>query len=274
MSPLAVTLALLAVTAVTAKVQEVSLDMAEDSFDDQYRGCRDTITADLWNLSNAEFQKNPHLAQVWAKAAATWWKWGPPKTHLSPDQAIAIVAYTRNELYAEFNAATRQAGSSPLWYHQKFHYKTLHFLLSDALATLREPRCRCVFRGVDGCKFLARPGQRVRFGQFASTSLCRGVAQGFGKDTVFQVNTCHGADIHSFSNYEGEQEVLVPPFETFQVTKVTQVGKTTRIYLNSTGTSSKYNCEWLRGGSLPSHPPHLGGLLLATVAMAVASGTI
>ncbi|XP_023802209.1 NAD(P)(+)--arginine ADP-ribosyltransferase 2-like, partial [Cyanistes caeruleus] len=175
MSPLAVTLAVLAVTAVTAEVQEVSLDMAEDSFDDQYRGCQDTITAALPNLSSAEFQRNPHLAQVWAKAAATWWKWGPPKSHLSPDQAIAIVAYTRNELYAEFNAAVRRAGSSGLWYHREFHYKTLHFLLSDALAALREPRCRCVFRGVDGRRFLARPGQIVRFGQFASTSLCRGV---------------------------------------------------------------------------------------------------
>ncbi|NWZ88678.1 NRT2 ribosyltransferase, partial [Poecile atricapillus] len=250
MSPLAVTLALLAVTAVTAKVQKVSLDMAEDSFDDQYRGCRDTITADLPNLRSAEFQKNPLLAQVWAKATATWRKRGLPKTDLSPDQAIAIMAYTRNELYKEFNAATHQAGSSALWYHQKFHYKTLHFLLTDAVATLRGPRCRCVFRGVEGRRFFAWPGQTIRFGQFTSTSLCRRVAQGFGKDTVFQVNTCHGADIQNFSKYPDEQEVLVPPFETFQVTKVTQVGKTRLIYLNSTGTFSKYNCEWLRGDSV------------------------
>ncbi|XP_005533127.1 PREDICTED: NAD(P)(+)--arginine ADP-ribosyltransferase 2-like [Pseudopodoces humilis] len=274
MSPLAVTLAVLAMTAVTAEVQEVTLDMAEDSFDDQYQGCRDTITAALRNLSSAEFQRNPHLARVWAKAEATWRKWGRPKSHLSPDQAIAIVAYTGNELYEEFNAAVRRAGSSGLWYHREFHYKSLDFLLADALATLWEPRCRCVFRGVDGRRFLAQPGDTVRFGQFASTSLCRKVAQKFGMDTVFQVNTCHGANIHTFSNYKGEQEVLVLPFETFRVTKVTQEGKTTRIHLNSSGTFSKYNCEWLRGGSLPSDPPQLGGLLLATVAMAVASGTL
>ncbi|XP_058687785.1 GPI-linked NAD(P)(+)--arginine ADP-ribosyltransferase 1-like [Poecile atricapillus] len=176
---------------------------------------------------------------------------------------------------AGFHAATRHAGISSREYRDGFHFKALHFLLSEALRRLWDPRrCHRGFRGFGDVWLDAWPGRAVRFGQFMVTSLSPEVAQGQGNVTLLQVNTCHGAIIQNFSYNPGEQQLLVPPFETFQVTKVTREGKSVRIHLKSTGTFSTYNCEWLRGGSLPSHPPHLGGLLLATVAMAAASGTL
>ncbi|KAF2982523.1 hypothetical protein EK904_000469, partial [Melospiza melodia maxima] len=67
----------------------------------------------------------------------------------------------------------------------------------------------------------------------------------YGTDTIFEVQTCHGVDIQAFSFYLSNREVLIPPYETFEVTKVTQNGKRAWITLRSSGTYSKYNCALL-----------------------------
>ncbi|XP_039425766.1 erythroblast NAD(P)(+)--arginine ADP-ribosyltransferase-like [Corvus cornix cornix] len=274
MAPLAHTLALLAMTMATAAIEVVPLDMAQNSFDDQYQGCGPAMAAALPALNRSEFQQNPLFAEVWANATAKWQEKGSCVSYLPSDQAIALMAYTMDDLHEQFNAAVRKAGSSPREYRDNFHFKALHFLLTDALATLRGQKCYDVFRGVSNKQFKAQRGQKVRFGQFASTSLSKAVAQRFGTDTVFQVHTCHGGYIQRFSCFSFEKEVLIPPFETFEVTNVTQDKKGEWIQLRSTGTLSNYNCEWLKDGSGPRDPPLLRGLLLATTALAVASGIL
>ncbi|XP_037984413.1 NAD(P)(+)--arginine ADP-ribosyltransferase 2-like [Motacilla alba alba] len=244
------TLALLAMTVATAiAIKVVPLDMAQDSFDDQYWGCSPAMVTLLPSLYKFEFQKNPLFAKTWVKAEAEWRKRGSPVAPLaSPAQAIALMAYTTKDIYKDFNAAVRAAGRSRQEYRNNFHFKTLHFLLTEALVTLRQSQngqCRRAFRGVHDVQFQARHGQKVRFGQFASTSLSKEVAQKYGTDTLFEVRTCHGVDIQAFSFYLSNQEVLIPPYETFEVTKVTRNGKRAWISLRSTGTFSKHNCAWL-----------------------------
>ncbi|KAM4907996.1 NAD(P)(+)--arginine ADP-ribosyltransferase 2-like [Sylvia borin] len=251
MAPLAHILALLAMAVATAAIKVIRLDMAQDSFDDQYQNCGPAMTAALPGLLHSEFQKNPHFARVWTKAKAEWQRRGSPVSPLaSPEQAIALMAYTMPDVYQQFNAAVRVAGHSRQRYRDNFHFKTFHFLLTQALVTLREAQngqCHLVFRGLHDIHFNAWQGQRVRFGQFTSTSPSREIALEFGEATIFQVHTCHGVDIHQFSYYPWEEEVLIPPFETFEVTDVLWDGWTTLILLHSTGTFSKYNCEWLVG---------------------------
>ncbi|XP_031981541.1 GPI-linked NAD(P)(+)--arginine ADP-ribosyltransferase 1-like [Corvus moneduloides] len=281
-------------TATTATPPVVPLDMAPDAFDDQYRGCGRAMTAALPALNRSELQRSGHFAEGWALAAAEWrvrTSPGSPRSPLSPAQATALLAYTAPlPLHRTSNAAVRAAGRSRREYRDEFHFKALHFLLTDALAALRAaggPRCRRAFRGVRGVRFEARPGRTVRFGHFASASLRNESARSFGTAAAFQVDTCRGAAIREFSFFPHEDEVLIPPFETFEVTGVTRGERGTRIRLRSAGTHSNYNCEWLReqrcgdrpcvfdaGGSVPRDPPHLEGLLLATVALAVATGTL
>ncbi|XP_037984180.1 NAD(P)(+)--arginine ADP-ribosyltransferase 2-like [Motacilla alba alba] len=249
MALLAHSLALLAMTVATVAIKVVPLDMAQDSFDDQYRGCSPAMIAALPSLYSFEYQKNPHFASGWVKAEAEWRKRGSHVSPLaSPAQAVAVMAYTMKYLYKEFNAAVRAAGRSRQEYRNNFHFKMLHFLLTDALVTLRHAQnrqCRHVFRGVRDVLFKARRGQRIRFGQFTSTSLSKEIAQKYGADTIFEVHTCHGVDIQAFSYDPSNREVLIPPYETFKVTKVSQNGKKTRISLRSAGTFSKYSCAWL-----------------------------
>ncbi|KAG1966965.1 NAD(P)(+)--arginine ADP-ribosyltransferase 2-like [Pimephales promelas] len=63
-------------------------------------------------------------------------------------------------------------------------------------------------------------GTEVRFGSFASSSLDRKVAQGFGTKSCFEIKTCKGVNVIKYSKYPEQKEVLIPPNETFKVTAV------------------------------------------------------
>ncbi|NXP00542.1 NARE ribosyltransferase, partial [Certhia brachydactyla] len=235
-----------------AAIKEIAMDMAPNSFDDRYLRCHFKMERALPALNRTEFVPYSDFTEAWNKAAAEWGRrarWG---SLLPLQQAIALLAYTMEDgLYREFNKAVRRAGRSRQEYLDAFPFKVLHFLLTEALSDLRSahshPRCLHVYRGVDGIRFTSRLGQLVRFGQFASTSLLRNVSEYYGTSTTFEVDTCHGADIRDFSYYPEEEEVLIPPFETFKVTDITHQGDDIYIHLRSYGVHSKYNCAWFQG---------------------------
>ncbi|XP_056341742.1 erythroblast NAD(P)(+)--arginine ADP-ribosyltransferase-like isoform X2 [Oenanthe melanoleuca] len=278
MALLALSLTLLAMTVATTAITMIPLDLPLDSFDDQYQGCGPEMKAALPALKRSEFQKNPLFAEVWASAVKEWQRRGSRVSPLSSsDQAIAIMAYTTNSLHKDFNHNVSLAGRYRGLYQDYFHFKVLHFLLTDALATLRDAQgkqCHCVVRWPDKHLFKAKLGDIVGFGQFASASLCKNVTKGFESTMMLQAWTCHGAYIKNFSRYPFEDVVVIPPFEKFKVTKVTKKGENMEIHLDSIGTYSQYNCEWLKGGSIPRATCQLGGLLLATTVLAMATGIL
>ncbi|XP_008565212.1 PREDICTED: GPI-linked NAD(P)(+)--arginine ADP-ribosyltransferase 1 isoform X2 [Galeopterus variegatus] len=257
--------------------QEMPLDMALASFDDQYAGCAAAMAAALPDLNHTEFQANKVYADSWTLASSRWqerraWgpQWGPSPMRFPPpppgfrdEHGVALLAYTANTpLHKEFNTAVREAGRSRAYYLQHFSFKTLHFLLTEALQLLgrgqHPPRCHQVFRGVHGLRFQpAGPRATVRLGGFASASLQNVAAQRFGEDTFFGIWTCLGAPIRSYSFFPGEEEVLIPPFETFQVINASRPAQgPTRIYLRARGKHSTYNCEYIKD-KCKSGPCHL-----------------
>ncbi|XP_075599102.1 erythroblast NAD(P)(+)--arginine ADP-ribosyltransferase-like [Balearica regulorum gibbericeps] len=271
------------------------LDMAPSSFDDQYQGCSRMMEEELQELNQTEFASNRVYNEAWSQAIAEW----QSKQHhvsrvpaLRLEHVVTLLAYTQDSpLYLEFNAAVRVAGRSREEYLNTFHFKVLHFLLSEALRILRDAqpqKCHNVYRGVD-IRFTARHHQSIRFGQFTSTSLqkdkawqfgqftstslWKGKAWQFDQGTFFLVETCYGVLIRNFSVYPDEEEVLIPPFEIFKVTNITHNGNRTIIQLRSQGASSTYNCEWVKGRSIHGEPPCLWGLFLAATALAAATGS-
>ncbi|XP_056341814.1 erythroblast NAD(P)(+)--arginine ADP-ribosyltransferase-like [Oenanthe melanoleuca] len=280
MALLALTLALLAMTVATMAITMRRLDMALNSFDDQYRGCGPAMKAELPALNRSELQNNRLFAKGWSEAVDKWWNTGSPVSPLSSsDQAISIMAYHEFDLHNAFNEDVSVSGRSPQAYRDKFQFKTLHFLLTDAVATLRaaqkEQGCHCVVHVDPKYKFNnANPGDIVRFGKFALSTRCNDDIERLRTPTVFQVQTCHSVDISAFIDNPMTDVVLIPPFEKFKVTNVIDYGEKVEILLDSIGTYSKYNCEWLKGGSISQAPYHLGGLLLATTVLAMATGIL
>ncbi|NXD46464.1 NAR1 ribosyltransferase, partial [Copsychus sechellarum] len=277
MALLVLTLALLAMTVATTAMEVTPLDMAPNSFDDRYRGCGPAMMEQLSALNRSEFQNNRWFAKAWPEAVAKWQNLGSPVSPLpSPAHAVAIVAYHELLLFVAFNGAVSKGGRSPREYRDQFRFKTLHFLLTHAVAALgdvqKEQKCRCVTFVDLIYKFDANAGDVVRLGRFALSSRFDGGVQNLGSPTVFRVLTCHGVDVTAFTGNPSAEEVLIPPFEQFKVTNVIDYGEKVEIHLDSIGTYSKYHCEWVTGGSVPRAPGHLRGLLLATTALAVATG--
>ncbi|XP_014818257.1 PREDICTED: NAD(P)(+)--arginine ADP-ribosyltransferase 2-like, partial [Calidris pugnax] len=233
-------------------IKQIRLDMAPTSFDDQYRGCGHQMDKELGKLHQMELTKNSIYAKYWPLAAAKWQKraaYVPRPPALRAEHATALLAYTMpGGLYQTFNAAMRKAGSSHKEYLYKFHFKTLHYLLTQALKILwhAQPNCYHVYRGVRGIRFTAQLHDFVRFGQFTSTSFVKKTAAQFGQDTFFSVYTCYGVPIRHFSFFPNEEEVLIPPYERFMVANIAYYWTGTHIVLQSRGIYSKYNCEWLK----------------------------
>ncbi|NXS23980.1 NRT2 ribosyltransferase, partial [Mystacornis crossleyi] len=234
-------------------IKEMALDTAPSSCDGRYLRCRFRMLRVLPALNRTEFVPYGDYAEAWNRAAAKRGGRACPGPPLRPEEAVALLAYTMEEgLYLEFNTAVRLAGRSRREYLRTFHFKVRRLLLTEALGDPRgaqaHPHCLHVYRGVDSARFTSRLGQIIRFGRFASASLLRNVSESYGTRTTFEVDACHGADIRRFSNYpEEEEEVLIPPFETFKVTNITHRGGNVYIHLRSHGVHSKYNCAVFRG---------------------------
>ncbi|XP_030333457.1 erythroblast NAD(P)(+)--arginine ADP-ribosyltransferase-like, partial [Strigops habroptila] len=142
-------------------------------------------------------------------------------------------------------------------------FKTLHFLLSQVLRTLRGTKthchCHCLCCSVRNISFTAQPNQSVRFGHFTSTSLSKESIDTFGNNTTFTVETCCGALIRDFSFFHSEEEILIPPSEIFQVTTFTRAGQRSLIQLRSQGAKSNFNCELVKEKRCGTAPCAFGG---------------
>ncbi|XP_072201251.1 NAD(P)(+)--arginine ADP-ribosyltransferase 1-like [Excalfactoria chinensis] len=229
---------------------KVQMDMAPHSFDDQYKGCENKMKAVLPKVNRTEIAMNKLYADTWKKASAEWQERCSRRSdcpQLTQEQAIAVLAYTDNGgMYKQFNNDTRQGRRSRQHYLESYNFKVLHFFLTQAVQALRESdpkKCYPVYRGVRGIHFTAEIGTDVRFGQFTSTSLQKAATKQFGQDTFFEATTCYGVPIKKLSFFEDQDEVLIPPYEVFEVTSITTINGRPQIQLHSKGPKSFHNCE-------------------------------
>uniref|UniRef100_A0A803TKQ6 NAD(P)(+)--arginine ADP-ribosyltransferase n=1 Tax=Anolis carolinensis TaxID=28377 RepID=A0A803TKQ6_ANOCA len=225
---------------------DIPLTMAPNSYDDQYIGCPSTMEDKLMDPTKNEFAPGKKYTYIWENAVSFW------------NQSKGSVLLN---LYPDFNAAVRTGGKSTTSYEKDFHFKSFDFLVTKAIEVLKASQTGCydVYRGVSNLRFtVPDPNKPVRFGHFTSSSLSKEVAEYFGTDTFFTIKTCYGAKIIDFSYFPSEEEVLIPPYETFKVVGVKEVGGKTQITLHSDSKSSNFNCGSKRG-KMTKFPcsPHL-----------------
>ncbi|KAG8429907.1 hypothetical protein GDO86_018879, partial [Hymenochirus boettgeri] len=196
-------------------------------FDDQYHGCEDemeTIITD--GLLDKELEINPHFKSAWEEATSKWKYDIKAKVQLTlpygfkDEYGIAIVAYT-GSIHSELTKAARAVGTSRSNYMNNFHFKSFHYYLTMALRKLMTVCSnRKVYRGVKKVHFMPpKKGDKLRFGQFTSTSYNKRVARNFGTASFFEIRTCYGVPIQRFSQYPYEEEVLLMGNEIFTVRK-------------------------------------------------------
>ena len=152
-----------------------------------------------------------------------------------------MITYTLEspQVYSEFNRQTREVGAAD----PKYQFKAMHYYLTTGIEKLSAKSLGDspykVFRGCTYPVVDAIKGQQFSFTNFASTSTELSVALNFlqkSKDekTLFVIeSTNQGAKIKQFSQYQDEEEVLVPPCEKFKVTDIIEESGIKKIHLKS-----------------------------------------
>ncbi|XP_056308836.1 ecto-ADP-ribosyltransferase 5-like isoform X1 [Danio aesculapii] len=228
---------------VAVKGQIVPLDMAPNSADDQYEGCTERM-ADLVRavylpreLSNFEFNRSWQEGQ---KNAIE------PEDNLSYSNSIAIYVYTNSDynVFKHFNDDTRSGKQD--FENDAYRWYSLHFLLTEAIQILKEtqPGCVVTYRGSMVHFDTNVVNKKVRFGSFTSSSFDIDTALAFGNVSCFEIHTCEGANLTKYSKFPEEEEVLIPPYETFTVSGVYPNTNECQSYfvLEKAGKQSNLNC--------------------------------
>ncbi|XP_024000256.2 erythroblast NAD(P)(+)--arginine ADP-ribosyltransferase-like [Salvelinus sp. IW2-2015] len=197
----------------------IPLDMAPDSVDDSYKGCEEKMFRKVHDYYlPTERLNNKDFNQAWTDAEASYKP--KPNRALSKTYFLAIKVYVTEypKIYKSFNEATRTQKKS---YSTTFKYHSLHFLLTNALRILNKKNKRFqTFRGTN-VSFHGVRNTEMRFGQFTSSSLDKKIAgKHFGTRSCFEIITYFGAPLVGYSQMAHEKEVLIPPYEVFNITEV------------------------------------------------------
>ncbi|XP_065109067.1 ecto-ADP-ribosyltransferase 4-like [Paramisgurnus dabryanus] len=228
------------------------LDLADKSVDDQYDGCADKMNNLVVDEDYLNKERKANIAgfgDAWSKSENK--TKGKKLETLTRNHLIAIYVYTGviGGVHKKFNQDVRTGGEK--YKNNKFSWYTLYFWLTRAIQTLKKTQNGCIstYRGTS-VKFNGVKNKEIRFGSFASSSLERDIAEWFGTESCFEIKTCHGADVTEYSFHRNQKEVLIPPYETFEVTDIRN-GKmgdwcTTVFELKSTGIKSNLNCKLIK----------------------------
>ncbi|XP_040823309.1 ecto-ADP-ribosyltransferase 4 isoform X1 [Ochotona curzoniae] len=241
---------------------KMNFDLAPDSFDDQYQGCSKEVMEELkqGDYFMKELQALKNYSKIWQNAHLTWLNHAKalPKS-MTISHAVAILIYTLNSnVRSDFMSAMTRMVRSPQQYEHSFPFKYLHYYLTSAIQLLRKNTdgknnslCFEVHHGTKDVSFKAYKGATIRFGQFLPASLIREEAERFGNQTLFTIQTCLGAPVQDFSL---KKEVLIPPYEFFEVINMSYYPRGYWVQLQSAGNQSTYNCQLLKDFSKKYNP--------------------
>ncbi|XP_034754380.1 ecto-ADP-ribosyltransferase 5-like [Etheostoma cragini] len=227
----------------------IPMSMVEDAVDDMYLGCNESMMIKVNDDYFKEKQKRSLFKDAWNKAKrCTDTKFKQRENmSLTKNHIQAICVYTSNDVYSKFNDAVRTKGSD---YASSFLFHSLHYLLTSAIQILNSNNyCHRTYRRTTA-RFTGQVNQIIRFGSFTSSSYSTDLTK-FGKVSCFEIKTCSGALLESYSVYPDEREVLIPPYEMFNITKQLRGRDTTQglndcekvFVLESAGVKSNLNCK-------------------------------
>lgn len=228
-----------------SSIIRIPLGLSLDSVDDMYYGCSQQMLIRVKRhylpLSAKEGLQSAYTKFCALKAMKNKDSYDP----LSWNHFRALCAYTAGS-YDDLNSAVRRGKAS---YKTSFQFHALHFLLTDAIQLLKinQRYCYTTYRR-SKLLFSGELGQTMRFGSFASSSLNKALHQ-FGRRSCFEIYTCFGAYLKSYSEFDSdEDEVLIPPYEMFTIVSVDTSGENDLqcdvvFKLETGGIYSSLNCQ-------------------------------
>ncbi|XP_070684552.1 NAD(P)(+)--arginine ADP-ribosyltransferase 1-like [Pempheris klunzingeri] len=228
-----------------SRLIRIPLSLSLDAVDDMYYGCTQKMLIKVKRHYLPRSTRDGLNSTYTKLCALRAMKTKDIYDSLSWNHFRALCAYTAGA-YDNLNQAVRKGKAS---YKTSFEFHALHFLLSDAIRLLKlnQRSCYTTYRR-SRLLFSGESGQTIRFGSFASSSLNKDLHQ-FGRRTCFEINTCFGAYLKSYSEFDSdEDEVLIPPYEMFSIVSVDVSGENDlhcEVFykLETAGVYSSLNCQ-------------------------------
>lgn len=214
-----------------------------NAVDDIYSGCRDKMLEKVLGgdgLLLKELQTKNVFSEAWNATNCL-----KPIANGQQEHTQALQSISNSEkLLKELNTAVESKGGDVNMYTDQFHFKSLHFLLMDAMRLLKPKNCSTVYSGVFE-EFTAVKGSEVRFGRFFSANKDRGFAEEGCADggTLFNITSCSVIDVEEHVCGAEHVVLLIPPSEAFTVIDVKRGSDCDKeIVLMSTGLKNDHDC--------------------------------
>ncbi|XP_062386822.1 GPI-linked NAD(P)(+)--arginine ADP-ribosyltransferase 1-like [Sardina pilchardus] len=220
------------------------MDLAPDAVDDAYSACREQMLQKVLakdGILQTELSKDSVFKSAWnASQGCDKTISGGQREHT---QALQSFVNFR-DLPKKVNKAVKTQGGNVDIYTNQFQYKSLHFLLMDAMRLLNKTECRTVFSSTFD-DITAVKGADVRFGTFVSAEGDRSSAEEgcYDGGTLFNITTWSVINVESNVCRSEETTMLISPVELFKVVDVNTNTECEReIVLTSLGFKSDHDC--------------------------------
>uniref|UniRef100_A0A8C7MIH6 NAD(P)(+)--arginine ADP-ribosyltransferase n=1 Tax=Oncorhynchus kisutch TaxID=8019 RepID=A0A8C7MIH6_ONCKI len=226
-------------TFIISVTQAKVMDMVPNAVDDQYTHCREQMLKKVveGGLLEEELKNRKTYSDAWGAKQCTKLIPGGVKQHTN-----ALVAYGHGgyEFRNMFNQAVETQGGNVTVYNSNFQFKSLHFLLMDAMRLLKTENCQTVFRG-SSKDYEAQVGSEVRFGRFTSTKAKRSDAEESALDNgiLFNITSCTVVNVDDYTCFSDSIDQLISPAEVFRVAEVKNVRNEDDEYREIVLTSSR-----------------------------------
>ncbi|KAL6466757.1 hypothetical protein MHYP_G00245610 [Metynnis hypsauchen] len=245
----------------TVTAVERMLDMAPDAVDDTFSECRDQMMQKVTapdGLLQKELEASKDFAGMWRSHGGTCEKqiYGGRAHHLAVLQAYGN---SGDRFRKMFNRLVQTKGSNATTYSNEFPFKSLHFLLTDALRLLNPDKtCYTVYFGTEK-QYTAEDGTEVRFGRFIGASIHKSLEieqiVTAEKGTLFNIMSCSVVNVENYTCTSEEIEQLISPTEVFRVQNIETDSTDDVDYKTITLTHSRF----LRNHDCYLFPRPLGG---------------
>ncbi|KAG5285959.1 hypothetical protein AALO_G00009430 [Alosa alosa] len=233
---------------VTHKVSSNSfeMDLAPNAVDDAYSACREQmlqkILAKDGGILQTELDNSSEFKSAWdgSKGCVELISGG------QHEHTRALQSFSNSrKLFKKVNGAVKTNGGNVDDYTNKFQFKSLHFLMMDAMRLLKNgTNCRTVYSSTFD-DINAVKGAEVRFGAFVSANADRSFTEEGCTDggTLFNITTCSLINLENRVCALDEVSMLISPVELFKVVDVKSKTDCNReIVLTSLGFKSDHDC--------------------------------
>lgn len=228
--------------------EAIQMGMFPDAADYSFQNCRNEmlqLVTKSGGLLQTELNNNPEFKTMW-KGNAECSKTIPGGTpeHMAALQNYAVAGSTFHGRFTKLVQTSRG--------RDEFHFKSLFFLLADAMQLIRPNKCRTVYSGTDEA-YSTEIGEKVHTSFFPAellyTEATEYTSSSENIGTVFNITSCSVISLEDYGCSSEDIDLLISPTEVFTVKGIRTISNSNDVFKEITLTHSLFhsssNCSGL-----------------------------